>query len=156
MNKYQVAVASLLLGAAGSHAAEMQGKVIRVLDGDTIEILQDKQPVRIRLANIDAPEKKQPFGRWSAEQLKTLAAGQPVTVTYSQKDRYGRVLGRVFTADRTEINRRQVENGAAWVYEQYNTDLSLPALQRQALEQKRGLWADSHPVPPWTWRHQQH
>ena len=68
-------------------AAEIQGKVIRVLDGDTIEVLQDKKPVRIRLANIDAPEKKQAFGRWSTNQLKGLVAALPVTVTYTQTDR---------------------------------------------------------------------
>lgn len=86
-------------------AAELSGKVTRVLDGDTIEVLQDKTPVRVRLANIDAPEKKQPFGSWSSKQLKSLIAGQPVTVTYMQKDRYGRVIGRVFTANGTESNR---------------------------------------------------
>ncbi len=134
-------------------AAEIQGKVIRVLDGDTIDVLQDKKPVRVRLLNIDAPEKKQAYGSWSTNQLKDLVAGQPVTVTYTQKDRYGRVLGRVVTTNGTEANRYMVQSGAAWVYERYNTDNALPALQREAQEQKRGLWAESHPVPPWEWRH---
>lgn len=134
-------------------AAEIQGKVIRVLDGDTIEVLQDKKPVRIRTANIDAPEKKQAFGRWSTNQLKGLVAALPVTVTYTQTDRYGRIIGRVFTANGTEANRFMVQSGAAWVYDKYNSDNSLPALQRAAQEQKRGLWADSQPVPPWEWRH---
>lgn len=113
-------------------AAEIQGKVIRVLDGDTIEVLQDKKPVRIRLANIDAPEKKQAFGRWSTNQLKGLVAALPVTVTYTQTDRYGRIIGRVFTANGTEANRFMVQSGAAWVYDKYNSDNSLPALQRAA------------------------
>lgn len=77
-------------------AAALNGKVTRVLDGDTIEVLQDKKPVRVRLANIDAPEKKQAFGSWSTNQLKNLVAGQIVKVTYTQKDRYGRVIGRVY------------------------------------------------------------
>ncbi|HEB7853316.1 TPA: thermonuclease family protein [Escherichia coli] len=134
-------------------AEQIQGNVVRVLDGDTIEVLQDRTPVRIRLINIDAPEKKQPFGRWSTNQLKSLIAGQPVTVTYTQTDRYGRVLGRVVTTNGIEANRYMVQNGAAWVYDQYNTDPSLPALQREARAQKRGLWAGSQPVPPWEWRH---
>lgn len=134
-------------------AAQIQGKVIRVLDGDTIEVLQEQQPVRVRLLNIDAPEKKQPFGRWSTNQLKAILAGQSVTVSYTQTDRYGRILGRVITANGTEANRQQVLKGAAWVYERYNTDNSLPALQREAQTQKRGLWADNQPVPPWEWRH---
>ncbi|HAH9756204.1 TPA: thermonuclease family protein [Escherichia coli] len=134
-------------------AAQIQGKVIRVLDGDTIEVLQEQQSVRVRLLNIDAPEKKQPFGRWSTNQLKALLAGQSVTVSYTQTDRYGRVLGRVVTANGTEANRQQVLKGAAWVYDRYNTDNSLPALQREAQTQKLGLWADNQPVPPWEWRH---
>ncbi|EJA1307296.1 thermonuclease family protein [Salmonella enterica] len=134
-------------------AAEIQGKVIRVLDGDTIEVLQSKMPVRIRLANIDAPEKKQAFGRWSTNQLKGLVAAQPVTVTYMQTDRYGRIIGRVFTTNGTEASRFMVQSGAAWVYDKHNSDNSLPALQREAQTQKRGLWADSQPVPPWEWRH---
>lgn len=145
----------VILFSGSLRAAEIQGKVIRVLDGDTIEVLQSKKPVRIRLANIDAPEKKQPFGRWSTNQLKAILAGQSVTVSYTQTDRYGRILGRVITANGTEANRQQVLKGAAWVYDRYNTDNSLPALQREAQKQKRGLWADSNPVPPWEWRHKQ-
>ena len=138
----------------------LQGKVIRVLDGDTIEvktlpakIIVYEVPIRVRLINIDAPEKKQPFGRWSANQLKALIAGKQVTVSYTQRDRYGRIVGRVFTTNGTEASRFMVQSGAAWVYERYNTDKSLPALQREAQEQKRGLWADANPVPPWEWRH---
>ena len=141
-----------LAGILSTLNQEIQGKVIRVLDGDTIEVLQDKKPVRIRLANIDAPEKKQAFGRWSANQLKALLAAQPVTVTYTQTDHYGRIIGRVFTTNGTDASRFMVQSGAAWVYERYNTDKSLPALQREAQEQKRGLWADTNPVPPWEWR----
>ncbi|EGM6562021.1 thermonuclease family protein [Salmonella enterica] len=143
----------VFLFSCSLYAAEFQGKVIRVLDGDTIEVLQEKKPVRVRLLNIDAPEKKQAYGSWSTNQLKDLVAGQPVTVTYTQKDRYGRVLGRVVTTNGTEANRYMVQSGAAWVYERYNTDNSLPAVQRVAQEQKHGLWAESHPVPPWEWRH---
>ncbi|MGH5634178.1 thermonuclease family protein [Escherichia coli] len=137
----------------------LQGKVIRVLDGDTIEvktlpakIVVYEVPIRVRLINIDAPEKKQPFGRWSANQLKALIAGKQVTVSYTQRDRYGRIVGRVLTTNGTDASRFMVQSGAAWVYERYNTDKSLPALQREAQEQKCGLWADTNPVPPWEWR----
>ena len=148
-------IPSALAGILSTLNLEIQGKVIRVLDGDTIEVLQDKKPVRIRLANIDAPEKKQAFGRWSANQLKALLAGQSVTVSYTQTDRYGRIIGHVFTTNGTDASRFMVQSGAAWVYERYNVDESLPALQREAQEQKRGLWADPKPVPPWEWRHKQ-
>jgi endonuclease YncB( thermonuclease family) len=140
-------------GMPGGFPNVIQGNVIRVLDGDTIDVLQDTKTVRIRLANIDAPEKKQPFGSWSTSQLKKLITGQTVTVTYTQTDRYGRVLGRVVTDSGIEANRFMVQVGAAWVYEQYNTEPSYPSLQREAEVHKRGLWADSNPIPPWEWRH---
>lgn len=143
----------IILFSGSLCATEIQGKVIRVLDGDTIEVLQDNKSVRVRLANIDAPEKKQAFGRWSTNQLKGLVVAQPVTVTYTQTDRYGRIIGHVFTTNGIEANRWMVQSGAAWVYERYNTDKALPALQREAQQQKRGLWADRQPVPPWVWRH---
>ncbi|WP_032446885.1 thermonuclease family protein, partial [Klebsiella pneumoniae] len=92
-------------------------------------------------------------GRWSTSQLKTLVAGKQVTVSYSHKDRYGRIIGHVFTTNGTDASRFMVQSGAAWVYERYNVDESLPALQREAQEQKRGLWADANPVPPWEWRY---
>lgn len=158
--KLNYIVICTLIFSCSSFANDLVGKVTRVIDGDTIEvktlpekILVYEVPIRVRLINIDAPEKKQPFGRWSTNQLKALLAGQSVTVSYTQTDRYGRVLGRVVTANGTEANRQQVLKGAAWVYDKYNTDNSLPALQQEAKEHKRGLWADSNPMPPWEWRH---
>ena len=93
MIKYIFSLAIIFSGSLC--AAQIQGNVIRVLDGDTLEILQDKKTVRVRLANIDAPEKKQDYGRWSTDMMKSLVAGKTVTVTYFQRDRYGRILGQV-------------------------------------------------------------
>ncbi len=70
--------------------ADIHGRVVRVLDGDTIEVMDSRKAVRIRLINIDAPEKKQDYGRWSTDMMKSLVAGKTVTVTYFQRDRYGR------------------------------------------------------------------
>lgn len=104
------------------------------------EILQARHPVRICLVNIDAPEKKQPFERWSMNQLKSLV----VTVTYTQTDRYGRIPRRVYTEDGMEVNRWLVQHGAARVYPDFNTDYTLPAYQREARTMKRSLWADKN------------
>ena len=116
--------------------ADIHGRVVRVLDGDTIEVMDSRKAVRIRLINIDA-----------------LVAGKTVTVTYFQRDRYGRILGQVYAPDGMNVNQFMVRAGAAWVYEQYNTDPVLPVLQNEARQQKRGLWSDADPVPPWIWRH---
>nr|BAA84883.1 orf48 [Escherichia coli B171] len=84
--------------------------------------------------------------------MKSLVAGKTVTVTYFQRDHYGRILGQVYAPDGMNVNQFMVRAGDAWVYEQYNTDPVLPVLQGEVRQQKRGLWADSAPVPPWVWR----
>ena len=134
-------------------SADIHGRVVRVLDGDTIDVMLSQHPVRVRLVNIDAPEKKQEYGRWSEKIMKSLVAGKTVTVTYFQRDRYGRILGQVYAPDGMNVNQFMVRAGAAWVYEQYNTDPALPVFQNEARQQKRGLWSDADPVPPWIWRH---
>ncbi|XJG93007.1 thermonuclease family protein (plasmid) [Escherichia coli] len=113
-------------------SADIHGRVVRVLDGDTIEVMDSQKAVRIRLVNIDAPEKKQDYGRWSTDMMKSLVAGKTVTVTYFQRDRYGRILGQVYAPDGMNINQFMVRAGAAWVYEQYNSDPVLPVLQNEA------------------------
>ncbi|EGD8765610.1 thermonuclease family protein, partial [Escherichia coli] len=85
--------------------ADIHGWVVRVLDGDTIEVMDSRKAVRIRLVNIDAPEKKQDYGRWSTDMMKSLVAGKTVTVTYFQRDRYGRILGQVYAPDGMNINQ---------------------------------------------------
>ncbi|EPA7898741.1 thermonuclease family protein, partial [Escherichia coli] len=114
-------------------------------------VMLSQHPVRVRLVNIDAPEKKQEYGRWSEKIMKSLVAGKTVTVTYFQRDHYGRILGQVYAPDGMNVNQFMVRAGDAWVYEQYNTDPVLPVLQGEVRQQKRGLWADSAPVPPWVW-----
>ena len=63
------------------------------------------------------------------------------------------VHGQIYAPDGMNVNQFMVRAGAAWVYEQYNTDPVLPVLQNEARQQKRGLWSDADPVPPWIWRH---
>lgn len=122
-------------------SADIDGRVVRVLDGDTIEVMDSVKAVR----NIDAPEKKQDYGRRSTDMMKSLVAGKTVTVTYFQRDRYGRILGQVYAPDGMNINQFMVRAGD----EQYNTDPVQPVLQNEARQQKRGLWSDADPVPPW-------
>ncbi|WP_192867281.1 thermonuclease family protein, partial [Escherichia coli] len=69
--------------------ADIHGRVVRVLDGDTIEVMDSRKVVRIRLVNIDAPEKKQDYGRWSTEMVKSPVSGKTNTGTYFQGDYYG-------------------------------------------------------------------
>jgi micrococcal nuclease len=129
------------------------GNVVRILDGDTVEILdQQKTTIRVRLANIDAPEKKQAFGEVARQALAKMAYRQDVQVTDRGGDRYGRRIG-VLTVNGKELNSAMVAQGMAWVYARYNTDPSLPGIEQKARAEKVGLWADTNPTPPWEFRH---
>lgn len=127
-------------------------EVIGITDGDTLTVLHDRKPLRIRLGNIDAPEKKQAFGEKSKQSLSEMCFSKDATYVVQSIDRYGRTVAVVKCAG-IEVNRAQVERGFAWVYERYNKDSSLPSLQTYAKTKHIGLWADAAPVPPWNFRH---
>lgn len=156
MNRRQFLAAlacACTLGFASAARADLAGPVIAILDGDTIDVLIDRQPVRVRLAQIDAPEKRQAFGTRSRQALSALVFRQSVTVADAGRDRYGRVLGTVYVSG-VNVNAEMVRQGMAWVYRQYATDRSLFALEDEARAGRRGLWADPLPVPPWQFRRQ--
>jgi len=135
-----------------SAAALLLGLVVAISDGDTLTLLDDqKRQVKIRLAEIDAPEKKQPFGTRSRQSLGELCHEKRAEVRVTDRDRYGRTVGRVSCAG-VDANAEQVRRGMAWVYDQYAHDQNLFTLQREAQDKRRGLWADAHPVRPSDWR----
>jgi micrococcal nuclease len=120
-----------------------------------LTVLENKKSVKIRLANIDAPERAQAFGNRSRQFLSDLCFGKDAKYDVQDTDRYGRLVATVWCDD-INANRKQVELGMAWVYPKYNKDIMIPALQDQAFSARRGLWADALPVPPWEWRKQIH
>lgn len=134
-------------------AESLSGQVVAVLDGDTIKLLDTgRQEHRIRLAEIDAPEKAQPFGQASKQSLSALAYGKQATAECPSQDRYGRKVCTVFVAG-FDVNAEQVARGMAWVYRQYAPKGSpLFRLEDVARAAGAGLWSDRAPVPPWAWR----
>lgn len=127
------------------------GPLVRVIDGDTVEVLREGRAERVRLVEIDAPERNQPYGR-QAKAYVLRYVGQEVRVEEAGRDRYGRVLGEVFLPGGESLNRRLVRDGMAWWYRRYSTDASLGALEAEARRWQRGLWRDPAPVPPWEFR----
>lgn len=126
--------------------------VIGISDGDTLTVLRDHQQTKVRLAEIDAPEKKQPFGARAKQSLSDLCFGKQAEVTPQAKDRYGRTIARV-SCDGNDASAHQVRTGMAWVYVKYAQKYSpLYSYQEEARAARRGLWADSSPIPPWEWR----
>ena len=148
-----------LLFAFACNAETITGNVVGVADGDTITVLDaDKVQHKIRLAGIDAPEKKQEFGNRSKESLSDLVFDKTVNVETEKRDRYGREIGKVLVNGQ-DVNLVQVERGMAWFYRQYQREQSpndrrlYEAAEDAARADKRGLWRDADPMPPWEFRH---
>ncbi len=121
-------------------------------DGDTVTALKDGVEIKIRLVEIDAPEKAQAYGSASTNALTELCLNKLATLEEQGKDRYGRTLARVH-CDGIDANAEQVRQGMAWVYRKYAPkDSPLYAVEDEAKAARRGLWVDAAPMPPWEWR----
>ncbi|EID0396783.1 thermonuclease family protein [Salmonella enterica] len=143
--------------------ATLTGRVVRVIDGDTVVVLTtSERTVRVRLAGIDAPEKGQPFGQRARQFLASRVAGRVVKVAGDSRDHHDRVLGTLW-ADNRDINAElacggMACGGMAWAYRVRDVAQNPAYLQceKAAREEKKGLWREPSPVPPWQWRKQSH
>lgn len=138
---------------------EYQGRVVRVLDGDTIDLeLPDRSRLRVRLAGIDAPERGQPFSKVATDQLARWLLEREVRVTWVDQQPArgrapGRVIGEVWLGERL-INQEMVGQGLAWAYDAFLRDPGLCAVEQRAREERRGLWRAPRRewIPPWVHR----
>lgn len=153
MNRLRCLAYVLLLVGGPAEAAEFSGKVIAVLDGDTLLVQRGGKPVKVRLAEMDAPEKAQPYGAASQKSLAELVMGQQIRVAVRAVDNYGRLIATV-RVNGTNANHEQVRRGMAWEYSRFHSNRELMALQREAQQARRGLWAGENAVEPSQWRKQ--
>ncbi|OHE72751.1 MAG: hypothetical protein A2007_03010 [Verrucomicrobia bacterium GWC2_42_7] len=141
-----------MLWTSVAGASSFTGKVVKVTDGDTIQVMRDGKAEKIRLAGIDCPEKNQAFGQAATKYTLSLAAQEIVTVQVETTDRYGRLVGEVILPDGKNLNRELVRAGYAWWYRKYSSDITLGDLESEARINRCGLWVDPNPVSPWDWR----
>jgi micrococcal nuclease len=158
LNRTRSPIALLVLVLAlvvQAHAEDVIiGKVVRVADGDTITVLENRTQHRIRLFGIDAPERHQDFSNKAKQFVSELVFGKQVRVVKMDIDRYDRVVGMVYVGD-VNVNEALVKNGLAWVYQRYckvSICSSWLALEAQARAAKTGLWSHPNPVAPWEFR----
>jgi len=144
---------SLFISITAQADTNVTGKVVKVADGDTLTLRIKSKQLKIRLAEIDTPEKAQAYGILARKALVDKVMGEIITVRITTTDRYGRSIGHIFFNDR-DINREMVKEGHAWVYRQYLRDQSLLLIEKQARLAKRGLWALplKQRQAPWEWR----
>ncbi|HYG80455.1 MAG TPA: thermonuclease family protein [Pyrinomonadaceae bacterium] len=166
-SKFKAALFLVLVLACASFVAAQQansvqlvieGKVVRVSDGDTITVLDaDNKQHRIRFQGIDAPESKQAYGQAAKENLSKMVFGKQVTVVWDKVDKYRRTVGKVLL-DGRDINIEQVRAGFAWHYKKYADEqpaedrVTYAKAEEEARAARRGLWQDPNPTPPGEWR----
>ncbi len=131
---------------------QMSGRIVGVQDGDTVTLLEGGQEFRIRLDGIDCPEKNQAYGQVARQFTADKAFNRDVKVRWKEKDRYGRYLGTLITPRGENLNKELLKAGLAWHYKQYSDSFVLAGLERQARKERRGLWAEQDPEPPWEFR----
>ncbi|EAT2030500.1 thermonuclease family protein [Citrobacter freundii] len=156
-NRSIVAVVLALLLPVAATAAS----VTRILDGDTLEIREATGLIRVRLADIDAPEKSQPFGQRAKQKLTELVSNATdVEIKSTGTDRYGRTLANVLVKKCQPqcmvyfINEEMVKNGMAWAYRYHGkaTSHDMANLESRARVEKVGLWSMPGAVEPWRYR----
>ncbi len=137
-----------------ARTGDFVGRVVAITDGDTIKVLVDGREQRIvRLAEIDAPEKAQPWGNRARQKLSELVFSRDVVVRQTDTDRFGRIVAKVFVEGR-DVGRAMVASGAAWAFRRYLVDRSLLDVEAGAKRQRIGLWSmpANETIAPWDWR----
>ena len=131
----------------------IHAKVIKVIDGDTIHLKHKRYgKIKVRLAEIDTPEKDQPHGEEATIILKKMILNKFVKLNKVTIDRYERVVGIIYH-NNLEINYFLVRNGLAWCYDKYNNREKIKNAEEYARSEKIGIWLDEkNAIAPWDWR----
>jgi micrococcal nuclease len=129
------------------------GKVIAIKDGDTVVVIDSlNTQTTLRLAEVDCPEKNQPFGT----KAKQFTSGQVYlkTVKYviTDIDRYGRSIAMIYYDNNKYLSAEIIRAGMGWHYKKYSKSIELAELEIQAQKEKLGLWIDNNPKNPKEWR----
>jgi micrococcal nuclease len=128
-------------------------KVVGIKDGDTFVVLMNGIEQVVRFAHIDCPEKRQPYGTNAKQFVSEKCFGKYVNLVHQNKfDRNRRLIAEVILTDGSNLNKELVKNGLAWHFKKYSQENSYADLEDDARKLRVGLWSDSNPIAPWTWR----
>jgi len=136
-----------------AESEQFAGKVVGVSDGDTISVMRDGVPAKVRLYAVDCPENGQPWAERAKYATSKMCNSQVVNVEVRDKDKFGRLVGVVTLSNGKVLNSELVREGFAWWYPEYAPgDVKLEQLEAAAREAGIGLWSAPSPVPPWEFR----
>ncbi|MGQ0442902.1 MAG: thermonuclease family protein [Methylophilaceae bacterium] len=134
-----------------SFNAYSQLTITHFYDGDTVKINDGVTKYKLRLSDIDAPERNQSYGKKSRRALMQFCKDMPIQVYVSGIDKYQRSLGKLH-CNQQDVSLLMIQNGHAWFNSRYSADGTLAFAEQSARKNKLGLWKSKKPLPPWVWR----
>lgn len=146
-----VVLSLLFLSITKDNTDTIAGKVVGISDGDTITLLIGGQQEKVRLEGIDCPEKGQAFGQKAKQFASNMVYGRTVSLLRTGTGGYGRTLGLI-QVDGKVLNHELIKAGYAWHFKNYSSSPVLSLLEEEARRERKGLWVDKDPVPPWSYR----
>ena len=154
MKKLELLVLGLVLSFGLGASEIIAGKVVTVIDGNTLEIFtNEKETYKILLFGIDSPELGQDYGEEAKRFLEKLTLNKSISVEIQGKDRLGNRLGIVMI-DGEDPREKLLEEGLAWTAER-NPIVEFENIKEKSREKGKGLWKEKDPTPPWIFRRQQ-
>jgi micrococcal nuclease len=147
---------SILFAVSLCFAAEtwVKGIAHGIIDGDTFNMKIDGQIIKIRVYGIEAPEKKQPYGKEAGEALRNLIDGKEIRLRMIGDTTFGRPVGEPWLGDSLNVSLWMVKNGHSWWWpKKYSKkDIKLKEAEEEARVKKLGLWASDDAVAPWDFK----
>lgn len=131
-------------------------KVVGIKDGDTVVVLDSlNNQTTLRLAEVDCPEKNQPFGTKAKQFTSDQIYLKTIKYVVTDTDRYGRSIAMIYyDTDNKYLSAEIIKAGMGWHYKRYSTSKELATFEDNARKNKIGLWVDTNPINPSDWRKQ--
>lgn len=131
----------------------LSGRIVGIKDGDTVVVLDSlNHQTTLRLAEVDCPEKSQPFGTKAKQFTSDQIYSKQIKYVVIDIDRYGRSIAMIYYDDNKYLSAELIKSGLAWHYKRYSTSKELANFENSARLKKVGLWYDNNPIAPWEWR----
>lgn len=132
--------------------ADFVARVVTVHEGDRLTIRHDGRSEIIYLQDVDCPELKQPHGKQAKHAMAAYVGNRDVVVRSLKRDRHGRATAEIFLQDGRNVGHELVKEGLAWSRPDTSQGQSLGEVEQLARAEKKGLWSEPNPVPPWEWK----
>ncbi len=128
----------------------LSGKIVAIKDGDTVVVIDSlNNQITLRLAEVDCPEKNQPFGTKAKQFTSDQVYLKTIKYVVTDTDRYGRSIAMIYyDSDNKYLSAEIIKAGMGWHYKRYSTSKELAKFQENAKQKKIGLWIDNDPIEP--------